>query len=65
MCLNCGCGMWDDDMGKKQNITLTKLAEAAIAENMNGKDTMENMKEAANQISPEELDKKIEQLKTK
>lgn len=66
MCLNCGCGMPDDNMGDPKNITLTTLAQAAIASQMNGKDTIENTKKALqDQITSEELDKKIEELKKK
>ena len=29
MCYNCGCGMPNNDMGKPENITDQRLAEAA------------------------------------
>lgn len=63
MCLNCGCGMWDDSMGKPENLTLTKLAQAANAENQSPEDTLEHMKEAVNQISADELKNKMEGVK--
>ena len=31
MCYNCGCGMPNNDMGKPENITEQRLAEAANA----------------------------------
>ena len=31
MCYNCGCGMPNNDMGKPENITDQRLAEAAEA----------------------------------
>lgn len=65
MCLNCGCGMMDDTMGKEDNITLTKLVKAAIAENQDGKTTLSNMKASIDEVSPGDLDRKIQELKTK
>lgn len=62
MCLNCGCGMWDDDMGKEDNLTLTKLAKAANAENQSSRDTLKHMQDAANQISADELKSKMEEV---
>lgn len=64
MCLNCGCRIWSDDMGDKRNVTLHMLAEAAIASEMDGKETLENMKDAIESIKPEELDKEIEKVKS-
>lgn len=57
--------MVDDDMGNARNITLTTVANAAMASQMDGNDTLANTKEALDKISAEELDKKIEQLKSK
>ncbi len=65
MCLNCGCQVWDDTMGNDDNIILTDLAKAAIASDMDGKETLANMKEAIEKITPAELDKKIAKLKAK
>ncbi len=31
MCYNCGCGMPNNDMGKPENITEQRLAEASEA----------------------------------
>ena len=64
MCLNCNCRMWTDTMGDERNITLSELAKAAIASDMNGKDTLESMKDAVESITPEELDKEIEKVKS-
>lgn len=63
MCLNCGCGMPDDDMGNQDNITLTDLAKAAIASKMSAQDTLKAIKDSLGQISVEELAKKINELK--
>lgn len=63
MCLNCGCGMPDDTMGDERNVTLTDLAEGAIASNQDGKTTLENMKSAIKQLSAEDIDQKIEEVK--
>lgn len=65
MCLNCGCGMWSDDMGNPDNITLEDLAKAAIASATDGKSTLEEMGKAFDRITPEELDQKIVELKNK
>ncbi len=63
MCLNCNCRIWNDTMGDERNITLHDLAKAAVASDMNGKDTLESMKDAVESITPEELDKEIEKVK--
>lgn len=65
MCLNCGCGMMDNDMGDKDNVTIEDVAKAAIASNMNGQETITNMKQSLEQIKAEDLDKKIEEVKQK
>jgi hypothetical protein len=66
MCLNCGCKMMDDDMGNPSNITLETLAKAALADN-NGdaNDILQKMKESLEMISPEELQAKIDEMKSK
>lgn len=56
--------MWEDTMGDKRNITLNTLAKAAVASDMDGKETLENMKDAIESIKPEELDKEIEKVKS-
>lgn len=63
MCMNCGCKVWDDDMGHEDNETLTKLAKAAIASEEDGQTTLANMKEAVETITAEQLDQKIQELK--
>lgn len=63
MCLNCGCGLYDDDMGNKDNIIRKTLAKAAIASGMNGENTIEELKKALERIKPEDIDKIIEELK--
>lgn len=62
MCLNCGCGMFHDDMGNQDNITIKTLAKAAKVSHMNGKDTLENVKRALQNLKPEEIDKEIDKL---
>lgn len=46
MCLNCGCGMPNDDHGKPQMITEKKLQEAAEAAGQTMDETKENMKKS-------------------
>ncbi len=47
MCLNCGCGMPEDDMADKRNITLTheRIEQAASANNMPYNQTIDTMVE--------------------
>ena len=63
MCYNCGCKRKDDPMGSPANITLSHIAEAAMAMDMNGADTLANIKELLNETTAEEIDAKIEELK--
>jgi hypothetical protein len=64
MCLNCGCGDYNDDMGDRRNIILKVLAEAAIAGNDGDpKALLEEMRKALGRITPEELQEIIDQLK--
>lgn len=65
MCLNCGCGMMDNDMGDEDNVTIEDVAKAAVASNMNGQETITNMKQSLEQIKAEDLDKKIQEVKAK
>lgn len=55
MCLNCGCGMPDDDMGNPDNITTETLRKAAKASNMTLKDTVENIKASLTQLDNKQL----------
>lgn len=43
MCYNCGCGMPNNDMGKPENITEQRLAEAAKAMGQTLEESRENM----------------------
>lgn len=63
MCLNCGCKLYDDHMADQRNITLEELAKAALANEMPAGQTIENIKDALNHISADELQKKIEEVK--
>lgn len=47
MCLNCGCGIPEDNMGDKRNITLTheQIEQAASANNMAYNQTIDTMVE--------------------
>ena len=65
MCLNCGCDIPDDTMGNDDNITVTTLAKAAIASDMNGQGTLAFLKRDMELVTPEMLDKKIAELKKK
>lgn len=65
MCMNCGCKLYKDDMGNSKNLTLKDFAEAAIASNMSAEDTLANIKEALEEITPEMLQEEIDKLKAK
>lgn len=58
--MNCGCGMMDDNMGSDDNLTLTDLAKAAKASKQKPKEALEEMRKSLNQITQEELAKKME-----
>lgn len=64
MCLNCGCKKYDDHMGDERNITTKELAEAAIANEMRAGQTISNISDALQHITPDMLEDKIEELKT-
>jgi hypothetical protein len=63
MCFNCGCRKKDDKMGDSHNIVLNDFAMAAIAMDINGADTIKNVKELLDETTPDELDERIAQLK--
>lgn len=63
MCLNCGCQMWDDDMGNPNNLTLSDLAKAAKASDQDAETTLKHLKEAMEKISKDDLQPKIDQTK--
>jgi len=65
MCLNCGCKKYDDHMADDRNLTTKELAEAAIANEMRAGQTMDNIKDALNHITPDMLEDVIEEVKTK
>lgn len=60
MCLNCGCKMYENDMGSKETVTLETLAKAAKAMNQDASETLKNMKEAIEAISAEDLQAEID-----
>ncbi len=57
MCLNCGCGMPEDDMGNPDNITMETLKRAAKASGMSVKDTVDNVKASLAQLDDKQLEK--------
>lgn len=59
MCLNCGCKMYENDMGSKDTVTLETLANAAKAMNQTAEETLKNMKDALENISVEDLEKEM------
>ncbi len=63
MCLNCGCGIADDPMGNDDNLTLTDLAKAAIAAGQDAETTLNNTRQALQNITVEGLQKRIDELK--
>jgi len=46
MCMNCGCGMPDDDMGDPKNITNQTIDEVSKINGMSRKKTLVEMKKA-------------------
>jgi len=44
MCLSCGCGRPNDDMGDEANITLEDLKKAADAAGITPRQAAENIK---------------------
>lgn len=56
MCLNCGCGMPDDDMGNPDNLTTKNLKKAAKASGMSIKDTINNLKAGLEMLDVNKLD---------
>jgi vacuolar-type H+-ATPase subunit H len=50
MCYNCGCGMPNNDMGKKENITNKTLEEAAKVMNQPVKDAKQNALELLKKV---------------
>jgi uncharacterized protein (DUF433 family) len=63
MCLNCGCKKYDDHMADPRNITLEELAKAAIANEMHAGQTIDNIKDSLNHITPDMLQESIEKAK--
>lgn len=57
MCLNCGCGMYEDDMGHPENITLATIKKAAGAEGQTEKEAMQNMRSALDDLLKKNSDK--------
>ena len=43
MCLNCGCGDYNDKRGKATNITMDDLERAAKGEGMSIEETVDEM----------------------
>lgn len=56
MCLNCGCGMPDDDMGNPDNITAETVKKAAKASGMSVRDTVGNLKVSLTQLDVDKLE---------
>ena len=46
MCLNCGCGDYDDKRGNETNITMEDVKNASEGEEMLVKETINEMLEA-------------------
>ena len=56
MCLNCGCGMQEDNMGDKRNIVLTpeQIKQAAAANGMSYNQTIDQMVETLKTMKVDE-----------
>ena len=52
-------------MADERNLTLKESAKAAIANDMRAGQTMENIKDALNHITPDMLEDKIEAVRLK
>lgn len=63
MCLNCGCGIYDDDMGNKDNLVIEDLVKAAQASSMNGQDTLKEIQKSLENIKVEDLESRIQKNK--
>jgi hypothetical protein len=64
MCLNCGCGDYNDDMGDKRNVTLQSLADAVIAGNDGDvQQFLEEMNKAMGRVTKEDLQKEVDKKK--
>lgn len=46
MCFNCGCKIYDDDMGDAKNLTTKDVEEMAKLNNMSVEDTLKEIHEA-------------------
>ncbi|MBI4788800.1 MAG: hypothetical protein HY782_17345 [Chloroflexi bacterium] len=57
MCLNCGCGDYDDRRGEDANITMADVEQAAEANGMSVLDTVQEMIGSL-QVQLKELQKK-------
>jgi hypothetical protein len=50
MCYNCGCGMPNNDMGKKENITNKTIEEAAKVMGQTARESKENALELLQKV---------------
>jgi hypothetical protein len=50
MCMTCGCGKPNDDMGDKANITYDQLQAAAQAANIDPEQAADNLHDLAKKI---------------
>ena len=50
MCMTCGCGDPNDDMGDKANITYDQLQAAAEAANIDPEQAADNLHDLAKKI---------------
>jgi len=50
MCYNCGCGMPNNDMGKRENITNETFEAAANAMGQSAKDAKQNAHELLERV---------------
>lgn len=54
MCVNCGCKMYQDDMGNPDNITVQTIEKAAKASGMSKKQTLKNLIEGLQDLLKKE-----------
>lgn len=50
MCLNCGCGAYEDNMGDARNITTEAIKKASDATGMSEEQTLEEISKAVDAL---------------
>ena len=56
MCLNCGCGDYNDRRGNETNLIVDDIKKAAEGEGMSVKDTISEMVDGLNSVAADSDD---------